>query len=163
MNDPRALRELAPRRALVALAFLAGGVVFVALGPPMCPTALFLGIPCPGCGLTRATLALLRGDLGAALHFHPLVFVLTPLAAYAFGTALVDYVRGGTQGPPSRWLGWFSERARTGAACLLLIALLGVWGARFAGYFGGPVPVESLREVSARFHGDARGTRGATR
>jgi hypothetical protein len=120
----------------------------------MCPTALFLGIPCPGCGLTRATLALVHGDFGGALHFHPLVFVLVPVAAYAVATSIVDYVRGGTTAPPERWLAWFSARARYGAAGALLVAVLGVWGARFAGYFGGPVPVETLRDVAARFHGD---------
>jgi hypothetical protein len=150
MDGPRA------RRALVAFGFVASGIAFVAFGPPMCPTALFFDVPCPGCGLTRATLALLRGDIGAALHFHPLVFVLTPLAAYAFGTTLLDYVRGGTAGPAARWLKWFGARARYAAACALLVALLGVWGARFAGYFGGPAPVESLREVAARFQDSRR-------
>ncbi|HEX6276690.1 MAG TPA: DUF2752 domain-containing protein [Polyangiaceae bacterium] len=144
--DPRA------RRALLALGFIAGAAAFVAVGPPMCPTALFFGIPCPGCGLTRATLALLSGDFGAALRFHPLVVVLTPVFAYAVGTALFDYVRGGPAGPGSRWLEWFSVRTRYGAALALLVAVLGVWGARFVGYFGGPAPVETLGEVAARFH-----------
>jgi hypothetical protein len=144
--DPRA------RRALLAAALVAGGFAFVAWGPPTCPTALFFGIPCPGCGLTRATLALFRGELSAAIHFHPLVFVLTPVAAYAAATALVDYVRGGAAGPGARWLEWFSVRARYTAACALLAALLGVWGARFAGYLGGPVPVETLSDVAERLH-----------
>ena len=144
MDGPRTVR------ALVAFGFVASGIAFVALGPPLCPTALFFDVPCPGCGLTRATLALFRGDVGAALHFHPLVFVLTPLAAYAFGTTLLDYVRGGTAGPPARWLKWFGTRARYAAGCALLVAVLGVWGARFVGYFGGPAPVESLHEVAAR-------------
>jgi hypothetical protein len=34
------------------------------------------GIPCPGCGLTRAAIALLRGDWAAALLLHPLALVL---------------------------------------------------------------------------------------
>lgn len=116
----------------------------------MCPTALFLGVPCPGCGLTRATLALLSGDFAAALHFHPLVFVLAPLFIYALASSLVDYVRGGPSGAPSRLAAWFSARARYGAAVGLLVVTLGVWGARFAGYFGGPVPIESISEVAAR-------------
>jgi hypothetical protein len=33
-----------------------------------------------------------------------------------------------------------------------LVVALGVWGARFAGYFGGPAPVESLRTVSERLY-----------
>src|SRR6185436_20099675 len=137
------------RRALVALGLVGVGAAFVYWGPPVCPTALFLGIPCPGCGLTRATLALLRGDFGNALRLHPLVFVLSPLFAFALGSALVDYVRGGPGRVPERLTTWFSERTRYGAAWGLFVIALGVWGARFAGYFGGPVPVESLRAVAA--------------
>jgi hypothetical protein len=36
----------------------------------------------------------------------------------------------------------------TALASLLMAATLGVWGARFFGYFGGPVPVETLSEWS---------------
>jgi hypothetical protein len=57
MDAPRA------RRTLVALGLVGAALAFVFLGPPVCPTALFFGIPCPGCGLTRATLALLQGDV----------------------------------------------------------------------------------------------------
>ena len=145
MHRPRA------RRALVAVALVGAGAVFVFLGPPFCPTALFLGIPCPGCGLTRATLALLRGDFARAFGFHPLVFVLAPLFACALGVSLLDYVRGGPSGAPSRVSAWFSERARHVAALGLLVLALGVWGARFAGYFGGPVPIKTISDVAARW------------
>jgi hypothetical protein len=140
MEGPRA------RRFLVALALVAGGAAYVWLGPPVCPTALFLGIPCPGCGLTRATLALLHGDVARALALHPLVFVLSPVFAFALGAALVDYVRGGPA-TTARFVTWFSPRARYGAAWGLLVLAFGVWGARFAGYFGGPAQVHSLREL----------------
>ena len=145
MIGPRA------RRFIIVVGIIAAGGAFVFIGPPLCPTALFFGIPCPGCGLTRATLALLHGDFGAALHFHPLVFVLTPLFAYALGVSLVDYVRG-VPSAPARFTAWLSQRTRYGAALALFFVVLGVWGARFAGYFGGPVPVESLRTVSERLH-----------
>ena len=146
MDGPRA------RRTLVATGLAVGGVALVVLGPPVCPTALFLGVPCPGCGLTRATLALLRGDFATALHLHPLVFLLTPLFAYALGVSLLDYVRGSPSNAPGL-TARFSERARYAAAAGLLVVALGVWGARFAGYFGGPVPVESIRTVATRLHG----------
>jgi hypothetical protein len=35
-----------------------------------CPFFHVLGIPCPGCGLTRATLLLFRGDWKQSIAFH---------------------------------------------------------------------------------------------
>lgn len=37
----------------------------------VCPSKLFYGLPCPGCGTTRATLQLLHGNLLAALRLNP--------------------------------------------------------------------------------------------
>ena len=44
-------------------------------GPGLCPIRLCTGVACPGCGLTRATSRLLRGDLSGALVYHPLVLL----------------------------------------------------------------------------------------
>ena len=41
-----------------------------------CPINLLFGVPCPGCGLTRACLCLFRGDVYGAIAMHPLVFTL---------------------------------------------------------------------------------------
>ncbi len=41
-----------------------------------CPFDYFLGIPCPGCGMTRAFFALLRLDFEEAFYYHPLFFVV---------------------------------------------------------------------------------------
>ncbi len=46
----------------------------------ICPFRLVTGIPCPGCGMTRAVLAACRGDMTAAFAYHPL-FPLLPLVA----------------------------------------------------------------------------------
>ncbi len=34
------------------------------------------GMPCPGCGLTRSYLALLKGDIVDAFNYHPLFFTI---------------------------------------------------------------------------------------
>ena len=59
----------------LALAILASAGLLLALfafGVPgwQCPFLHYLGVPCPGCGLTRATYWLLRGDIRTALTFH---------------------------------------------------------------------------------------------
>lgn len=72
--------------ALIASAPLAP---LFASGLPDCLVKSFLGWPCPGCGSTRAYIALGRLDVTSALHLNPLAtigiigFVLGGLAAAA--------------------------------------------------------------------------------
>jgi hypothetical protein len=110
---------------------------------PLCPVAASTGQPCPGCGLTRALVAALQGEFTAAYHLHPLVFLLAPILGALLLLWLLEtspryraISRGASQALPK--LAWTSL-----SLCLLLL-LLGVWLGRFAGYLGGPVPVESL-------------------
>lgn len=109
---------------------------------PLCPMAGVLGVPCPGCGLTRATLSLLRGDVIGAYRLHPLVFVLAPLYLGALGVSAWEFVAGPAPNRPPR-IDLTGRRAVT-IALLLAALVLGVWGARFLGFFGGPVPVRSF-------------------
>ncbi len=48
----------------------------VADGPVVCPFRLVTGLPCPGCGSTRAWVAVTNGYLPAALAFNPFATVL---------------------------------------------------------------------------------------
>jgi hypothetical protein len=140
-----------PKRALL-VGGVAGAIAGAALaGAPLCPMAALLGIPCPGCGLTRATLALLHGNLGAALHLHPLVLVLAPTYSLAIGVAVLSYVRGlPASAAAARAQSFVTSRAFTWAATALLALVVGVWAARFFGAFGGPAPVEPLRLTALR-------------
>lgn len=111
-------------------------LAIVFLPVPWCPWAAFAHIPCPGCGLTRATLAALHGDLRGSLMFHPLALLITPTVLITLSRDLYGYARRGVWGE-----GQTGGRATTVFAGVLAAAMIGVWIARFLGYFGGPVPV----------------------
>jgi hypothetical protein len=126
------------RAGIVALA-TSPLVAALALRLPVCPTATFLNVPCPGCGLTRATVAALGGQLGEALALHPLVFLLTPLYLGFVLTAVYTYVRGPE---PGRRLHPALGKLVGVVMGIALVLMIGVWAARFFGWFGGPVPLE---------------------
>lgn len=41
-------------------------------GLELCPVKRLSGVPCPGCGITRAIIHCSRGDFRGAVHRHPL-------------------------------------------------------------------------------------------
>jgi hypothetical protein len=124
----RALRLAAPCAALLLLA---------KLGVTPCPVALVTGHPCPGCGLTRATGALLHGDFQEALRLHPLAPLVSPLLGGFLAVSALRYVRTGrwpaVEGKAAGWV--------AAAGIALWALLVGVWVARFYGALGGPATV----------------------
>ena len=52
---------------------------------PGCPTKDWFELNCPGCGLSRGTVALARLDLPAALEANPLVFFVGGYTGYLVG------------------------------------------------------------------------------
>jgi hypothetical protein len=40
----------------------------------LCPMVMATGFPCPGCGLTRAGVCLLKLDLAGAFRIHPFIY-----------------------------------------------------------------------------------------
>jgi len=89
-----------------------------------------LGLPCPGCGMTRAFAHLAKGEWRAALSAHPFSPVLAAelvlgwlvWGAHAFGIA---GSRGGL--PPRRW-----QPALTPAVLANLALLVALWAGRLA-------------------------------
>lgn len=64
------------------LSLAAGLVLFYAVlegAGITCPILFLSGISCAGCGMSRAWFSLLRGDIAAAVFYHPL-FWIPPLA-----------------------------------------------------------------------------------
>lgn len=45
-----------------------------------CLFHLVTDVPCPGCGMTRACLAITHGHFGDAWHYHPFSFLIIGLA-----------------------------------------------------------------------------------
>lgn len=62
----------------------AGATLLVCFPPghdafyPSCPLHDWLGLQCPGCGMTRALACLLAGRVGEALRWNALAVVLAP-------------------------------------------------------------------------------------
>ena len=115
------------RVSLVVAGVAAAQVAAVATGVGgwPCPVKSALGIPCPGCGLTRATLSLLGGEFAAAFRLHAFAPVLLlGLAAVAVAAALPAARREAFAAALARF-----ER-RTKAAYVVLGAMLLYWSVR---------------------------------
>jgi hypothetical protein len=144
-----------PTRPWVTYAhwWLVPAVALLLFDVPLCPWAGLLGWACPGCGLTRAALALLGGHFTAAWKLHPLVYVVLPCVAVVGAKAIVDATaqrRGGDTRPTVRADGRRRDRLLSVVAALGLALLIGVWVARAFGAFGGPVAVETYAQWAKR-------------
>jgi Protein of unknown function (DUF2752) len=114
----------------LALAALGSAALLLSLSASgvagwQCPFLHITGIPCPGCGLTRATYLLLRGDIHASLTFHAFApIVLLGIAVVGSAGLLPDRAR-------QPWIDKLVilER-RTGVILILLAALIVYWLAR---------------------------------
>jgi hypothetical protein len=116
-----------PTAALLAgIAALQLGLGAFGLPGWPCPFLHGLGIPCPGCGLTRAALELLRGQWRAALSDHAFAPLLVgALLVIGAASLLPQSLR--------RPLIDGAERLerRTGLTALLLVGLVLYWIARW--------------------------------
>jgi hypothetical protein len=67
------------KTALIVLPFVALYYVYFLIwhgGEIYCFVELVFGIPCMGCGMTRAMLNVLQFDFITAFHYHPLIFIM---------------------------------------------------------------------------------------
>lgn len=128
----RRLREDAKHYWLSVL--IAGAVIVLLnlLFGTVCPLRILFGVPCPGCGMTRAMLSLLRLDFVSAVRLHPLspVFLLLLL--------LFPVFRYGKREHFGVWVK---------ACAVFLFLLLPVYVYRMAAFFPGEAPMDfSFRE-----------------
>ncbi len=119
---------LARRRVAVIVsgaALVQAGLVWAGLPGWPCPVAHTLGVPCPGCGLTRATVALLKGDWQSALALHAYAPVLL-LALCLFACASLLPAR-----PHHALVNIVAAvERRTGLTAVLAVGLVAYWLAR---------------------------------
>ena len=131
--------SLAVRARVAALTL--GAIVTYALvlgnGLIRCPLAATFHIPCPTCGATRSTLALVSGDFSGAL-LNPVAPILVVLLGGFAGRLVYVAARDGN-------IRAFDQhrvvRAMLRAFVLTMVVALVVWILRFFGLLGGPVPV----------------------
>jgi hypothetical protein len=126
-------------RRTVVTAGLLGlfGLLLYAKAIP-CVFAHVFHVPCPGCGSTRAVVALVHGDLDGVVRYNPLGPVLAALLGVFGVQALVSvFVRGDFRDAGEGRLGAVLKYGIFVVAGLEIV----LWVARFFGLFGGPVPV----------------------
>lgn len=84
---------------VVILVFVLYFLFFRYILHSICPVVLTIGIPCPGCGMTRAAFCVLRLDFACAWETHPFIFPIILLAAVFCWNR---YVRGRERQPALR-------------------------------------------------------------
>ena len=117
-------------------AVLAGICVWVALWVftgSSCWIRSIFGVPCPGCGSTRAVAEIFRGNIAGALSFHPLVFVSVALVAVCAASFVFDLNLFGKSGKTKSILLW---------GCV--VVYLGVYIVRMAMFFPESEPMTYL-------------------
>ena len=70
IEDKEMKKELVKKHIINSIvAFLIIGIISTCY---KCPSKYVFGIPCPGCGMTRALIALCTLDIEQAMYYHPL-------------------------------------------------------------------------------------------
>ena len=127
---------LADRRAIAVIA--GAGALHLSLGMAgitiwSCPIRAVTGLPCPGCGLTRATIELLRGNLTGSLQTHAFapIFIAGGVLMIV-SLVLPERLRQGLFSALNQW------EVRTGLTSWVLFGLVIYWAVRIMGWIPFP-------------------------
>jgi hypothetical protein len=109
-------------RAIAGASVIHLGLVSLHLPSWPCPLRHGLGMPCPGCGLTRGMMALMRGHWHQAIEIH----AFAPLAIAV--VAIIGYV---SIAPAGHWR-WMVQHCqhierKTGASAALVTLFILYW------------------------------------
>ncbi len=119
---------------IIIIAYFALGRYFLY---SLCPMVMVTGLPCPGCGLTRAGFALLRLDLAGAYRIHPFIY---PIAGYIAVFGWNRYIMGRRMG----------KKLKAGLTVLMVLVIL-FYGWRMWMYFPGEPPMSYYERNLVRF------------
>ena len=119
---------------IIIIAYFALGRYFLY---SLCPMVMVTGLPCPGCGLTRAGFALLRLDLAGAYRIHPFIY---PIAGYIAVFGWNRYIMGRRMG----------KKLKAGLSVLMVLVIL-FYGWRMWMYFPGEPPMSYYERNLLRF------------
>lgn len=90
------LKRLLLRAGLILVIGLAYAVFVGRIGLSVpCPIHALTGLLCPGCGVTRMCMALLRLDFAAAWDANPVLLLLLPVLAAVLARQAARYVKSG--------------------------------------------------------------------
>jgi uncharacterized protein YjeT (DUF2065 family) len=119
------------RFGLVSIGLLGVHLGLVSLGLPgwQCPFFRLTGVPCPGCGLTRACTLLLSGHVQSSLKFHAFGFVFVLLIAILLIATLLPK----SISEPLIYKAETIER-RSGVTIIILTGLILYWLGRLIFY-----------------------------
>ena len=93
-------------------------------GPVFCPIRLVMGVPCPGCGLTRAFCYMTHGHFREAMTFNAIAPLVLAYVTFLWGYKVIEAVRGVAPRLPVYKIG--------GTACTTIVVF---WIARLAFFF----------------------------
>ena len=119
---------LARRNASAGFALIAAVQIWAGLTHVhtiACPVLFATGVPCPGCGASRACAALVRGDFATAFRLHAFAPVFLLIAVLFAVNALLP---GARRQHISRIVEVIERK--TGISTLILAALLVYWAFR---------------------------------
>ena len=130
-NSHAQTSEVSARTAFVGLSLILSASVLLPLPdargqiahlPSICPFYNLTGLPCPGCGLTRAFACLGHGHLWDSLHWHPLGWLAYAVCVLLWVRSGIFWLGGGTLMPVSPLIS--SRLAWASVALLLLTGIL---------------------------------------
>jgi magnesium-transporting ATPase (P-type) len=88
----------------------------------LCPLREGLSFPCPGCGMTRAMLALCKGDWQTAIEMHAFAPLCVSAVVFVLGTQLLSKTK--RMSLANRIQQW---EQRTGLTGIVVLTLLLYW------------------------------------